>query len=538
LLTVDQLMRNLTYSSALLYVITASILSFFAGRVTRSYIFNKEPRKSAPVLQHAQHTPDSIPAVSSHKNKKHPMNAKNSDLPAPRLIEGKKVPKTKYTSMIFNEVHVASEKYSSLHLEDISSSVVVDSFNIRDSRDSKEQVESLEEECVATSDGNTRGFIDNIDEEDYVASYETELKTKEDGKDEDLKDGVDNENDDDDDEDHLPAGQHLLVDIEQVNSAFLNSEVRLAEAMVNVINESKLTLLSYHCHKLIPMGVSCVGVLLESHISFHTWPEVGVITLDLYTCGNGELIPVLPVIERLFAIPRDGVGPDADLRSKPRTVWTHKLRGFRDEESGNHLSADLGEMVLEVSSYELKKEIVSVQSAFQRIDIYDTILKGDQDISTYERSLLQDGSYESRHPQFFEPNRLVFLDGKLQSTREGNEAYHEALVHPAMFYHPDPKRVAIIGGGEGSTLREVLKHNTLETVTMIEIDQVMVDVSKQYLPDWNDCSDLVGSAKWCGYDERAEIKYVDAFKWFNDRFSTLAKTTQEEPFDVIIMDAL
>ncbi|EED87997.1 predicted protein, partial [Thalassiosira pseudonana CCMP1335] len=80
-------------------------------------------------------------------------------------------------------------------------------------------------------------------------------------------------------------GQHLLIDIKGVDYHFLNSEKRLAQAMIDLINESKLTLLSYHCHSLIPVGVSCAGVLLESHIAFHTWPLEGVISLDLFTCG-------------------------------------------------------------------------------------------------------------------------------------------------------------------------------------------------------------------------------------------------------------
>jgi hypothetical protein len=66
--------------------------------------------------------------------------------------------------------------------------------------------------------------------------------------------------------------QHLLVDIKGIEADFLDSEVRLAKAMVDTVNNAGLTMLSYHCHKLIPKGVSCVGVLLESHISFHTWP--------------------------------------------------------------------------------------------------------------------------------------------------------------------------------------------------------------------------------------------------------------------------
>ena len=75
---------------------------------------------------------------------------------------------------------------------------------------------------------------------------------------------------DPDEDEHLPAGQHLLVDLMNVEADFLNSEERLADAMVESVKMGGLTLLSYHCHSLLPAGVSCVGVLLESHISFHT----------------------------------------------------------------------------------------------------------------------------------------------------------------------------------------------------------------------------------------------------------------------------
>ena len=96
--------------------------------------------------------------------------------------------------------------------------------------------------------------------------------------------------------------------------------------------------------------------------------------------------------------------------------------------------------------------------------------------------------------------------------------------------------MAIIGGGEGTTLREVLKHNTVDTVKMIEM---MVQVSREFLPDWNNCSELVGSTEWCGDDERAEMHYVDGFGWFNDRFATgVEEKSEEKKFDVLIMDAL
>lgn len=164
--------------------------------------------------------------------------------------------------------------------------------------------------------------------------------------------------------DYSPSGQHLLVDIEGVESAFLDSEERLSDAMVQTVQEAGLTMLSYHCHKLDPAGISCVGVLLESHISFHTWPEEGVITLDLFTCGANPLLPVVPVIERLF-----GVGTDAKAK------WSHELRGFRsmEEKKKNYLDnfSDLSLMILSPLEIRSKKMIYSNLTKYQRIDIWE-----------------------------------------------------------------------------------------------------------------------------------------------------------------------
>ena len=171
--------------------------------------------------------------------------------------------------------------------------------------------------------------------------------------------------------------------------------------------------------------------------------------------------------------------------------------------------------------------------------VYDVLRPSMRDTELYEKSLSNDGSYEALHPEFFEPDRIVFLDGILQSCKFGDAAYHEALVHPAMFAHENPKRVAIVGGGEGATLREVLKHNTVEKVIMIDIDEQMVEMSKKVLPFWSDCSMLKESTKSCFDDPRVETYYLDAFKWFIDRFSDESSHEFDElPFDVIIMDAL
>ena len=179
---------------------------------------------------------------------------------------------------------------------------------------------------------------------------------------------------------------------------------------------------------------------------------------------------------------------------------------------------------------------MSVETEFQRIDIYDAISPAGGNLSSYRKSLTGDDSYESQHPSLYRPDRVLFLDGWAQSSLHSEAAYHEALVHPALFAHPKPKRVAIIGGGEGATLREVLKHVTVKEAVMIEIDEALVNISRTYIPEWSDCSDLVGSSSWCIDDPRATLYYEDAIGWFLDRKSHDKKA--DELFDVIIMDAL
>jgi spermidine synthase len=179
-----------------------------------------------------------------------------------------------------------------------------------------------------------------------------------------------------------------------------------------------------------------------------------------------------------------------------------------------------------------------VKTNFQQISVWDVITPARGSVDAFEQSLTGGGSYSSSHPELFAPDRMVFLDGLLQSRRVGDAAYHEALVHPALFAHPNPKRVAIIGGGEGATLREVLKHNTIEEVVMIEIDEMMVSTSRTYLPEWSDCSNIQGRAANCFDDRRTRLHCEDAFQWFKERFVQNLTGYSEELFDVIIMDAL
>jgi S-adenosylmethionine decarboxylase proenzyme len=213
--------------------------------------------------------------------------SKGMKLPNPSLKDGKVPPSTLYTSKNFDTALSATIHSRWVVSEGVSSSSSPEACSSSDSS----------VECTSCTRGNDASRI--AVESDVHHDIEGEI--------------------------HLPAGQHLLMDIRKVDYDFLASEERLALAMLEVVGECGLTLLSYHCHGLHPIGVSCVGVLLESHVSFHTWPVEGVITLDLFTCGPNSLLPIVPTVERLFSVPRTGATSLIDM---PETIWAYKLRGF------------------------------------------------------------------------------------------------------------------------------------------------------------------------------------------------------------------
>lgn len=115
--------------------------------------------------------------------------------------------------------------------------------------------------------------------------------------------------------------------------------------------------------------------------------------------------------------------------------------------------------------------------------------------------------------------RALILDNYVQSSEADEYIYHEVLVHPAMTTHPKPKNVLIIGGGEGATLREVLKHKTVEKAVMVDIDGEVVEFARKYLEFMHQ-----GSFD----DSRAEIVIMDGKDY-------VAKTP-DKAFDVVVMD--
>ncbi len=111
-----------------------------------------------------------------------------------------------------------------------------------------------------------------------------------------------------------------------------------------------------------------------------------------------------------------------------------------------------------------------------------------------------------------EVGRALILDGKIQSALSDEKAYHESLVHPPLLAHGSPRRVLVLGGGEGATLREVLRYKTVEEAVMVDLDEKVVEVCRTYLPEMSQGSFddprvrlVVGDAR--RYLEETDDKY-------------------------------
>jgi spermidine synthase len=114
--------------------------------------------------------------------------------------------------------------------------------------------------------------------------------------------------------------------------------------------------------------------------------------------------------------------------------------------------------------------------------------------------------------------RCLVLDNKIQSSEMDEYIYHEALVQPAMIAHPKPEKVYIAGGGEGATLREVLRHKSVKKAEMVDIDDQVIALCKKYLPN---------HSQGAFEDKRTSLRHEDARKHLEQ---------SGEKYDVIIID--
>lgn len=141
-------------------------------------------------------------------------------------------------------------------------------------------------------------------------------------------------------------------------------------------------------------------------------------------------------------------------------------------------------------SIKVDRQLISAKSEFQRIDIFESKEFG----------------------------KFLTLDGYMMLTEKDEFIYHEMIVHVPMAVKPNAKKILVIGAGDGGTIRELVKYESIEKIDMVEIDKMVVDLCLEYLP--------LTSSKL--YDKRVNIYYEDGLKFVRSKANE---------YDVIIVDS-
>ena len=293
-------------------------------------------------------------------------------------------------------------------------------------------------------------------------------------------------------------GLHLTGDLFECgcSAALLTDLENLSTLCRNATNDAKLTIVDEKWHVFPdwdgqPGGITGTILLAESHLAIHTWPERRGVTLDVYVCNFTE--DNTGKAEQLF--------DTLMVAFRPKSQVVNRItRGdLADSEKSAALPAGdvaKNELVFDWLNahsgygYTASEKLEEIQSPYQRVEVYDT-------------------------QQF---GKLFRLDGRLM-TSEGDEFfYHECMTHPAALAHPNPESILVIGGGDGGSSEELLKHPGVRRIVMAELDPVVIDISRKWLRSIN---------KGVFDDPRLEVKIGDGFEY--------VKSTHER-FDLIVLD--
>ena len=232
-------------------------------------------------------------------------------------------------------------------------------------------------------------------------------------------------------------GLHLIGDLTdcRCDPQWLVDAKRFEEKCLALVNASGLTVMDARFLRFEGAGYTGTIVLAESHLAIHTWPERQGLTLDVYVCNYSadNSAKARALFESIIAHFEPG-----DVARQEVRRGEHLIMEALNESTGFHVRAT--------------RKLGEWQTKFQKMEIYETPYYG----------------------------RMFRLDGYNMTSEREEFVYHENLVHPALTAHAAPRKVLIIGGGDGGSSEEVLKHPSVEQVTMCEIDEDVIRVAKEH----------------------------------------------------------
>jgi spermidine synthase len=261
-------------------------------------------------------------------------------------------------------------------------------------------------------------------------------------------------------------GRHILVEFFGCNPEIMNDVITIETSMVDAAREATATVINSTFHHFSPYGVSGVVVIQESHLAIHTWPEFGYAAVDVFTCGDSV---------------------------DPWVCYDYLLKAF-EAKNGSAMELKRGQTsLLERSNFSLDTGTMhydtglqtEVQAEYKR-DVWFTDKNDDIALSLrHTGELLYRAKTPFQTVQVLNTHaygKMLTIDDLVMCTEKDEFVYHEMITHPTMQLHKNPKNVLVIGGGDGGTVREIVKYSGLKKVTMVEIDEKVVEASKLHLP--------------------------------------------------------
>ena len=296
--------------------------------------------------------------------------------------------------------------------------------------------------------------------------------------------------------DMSPLGRHLVIDYWDCDPALLDNRDGLILLLTRAAHAAGAKIVSTRSHQFERQGITAIALLAESHISIHTWPRARYAGVDIYTCGGCDPLLAHEVMAEALSVRRF----DLVELARGRTDSTPSITTVSDE-------ATLRSGLENDSAWFLEGTVPGRRhgNVNHGFNITEMVLK---ERTRFQECLIFDNSVFGR---------VLVLDGIVQLSTLDEHIYHEMLVQPPMFAHPKPRRVVIVGGGDGGTLREVLQHDP-EQVVMIDIDEHFVRIAAEHLPSLS-----AGAFA----DPRVTLLFEDASE---------ALRRYESVFDVAIID--
>ena len=257
-------------------------------------------------------------------------------------------------------------------------------------------------------------------------------------------------------------GNHILVEFMRCEPNIMNDVSRIERDMVEAARKAGATVINSTFHHFSPYGVSGVVVIEESHLAIHTWPEYGYAAVDLFTCGEMDAWISFDYLKECF-------------KSASYSAIEMK-RGSKNLLTRNDF---------DISSMRQKADEWKNPDMYTR-NVWFTDKDENQALSLrYTGEVFYDKQSPYQRVRILESpkyGKLLALDDMFMTTENDEFHYHEMIAHPAIFAHKNVKNVLVIGGGDGGTVREVLRHDSIEKVTMVEIDGDVVEACKKHLP--------------------------------------------------------